>query len=256
MRVSTYETSESMAEAAAEEAARELSRCIAAKGRATFMAATGASQIEFLRALTCEPGIDWSKTTMYHLDEYVGLPESHPASFRRYLKQRLISRVHPGTVHLIRGDAGDPEAECERLGALLRENQLDITFVGTGENGHLAFNDPPADFETEKAFIVVELDRACRSQQVREGWFQTLEDVPSRAITVTIPQVLKSECIVCVVPEARKAQAVKCALEGPISPLCPASALRMHSNAHMFLELGSASLLERVSAGSFEVGKT
>jgi glucosamine-6-phosphate deaminase len=254
VRVSIHKNEEKAARAAAAEAAAQLRQVIARQGRATFMAATGASQIEFLRVLTNEPGIDWSRTTMYHLDEYVGLPESHPASFRRYLSQRLINRVQPGTVHLIRGDAEDPEAECDRLGALLKEDQLDIAFVGIGENGHLAFNDPPADFETDTPFIVVELDDECRSQQVHDGWFGTLAEVPRRAITVTIRQILESECIVCTVPEARKAKAVKCTLEGPITPSCPASALRTHSDTHVFLDSGSASLLEDVSPGSFAVG--
>jgi len=252
--VSIHENDEKAARAAAAEAAAQLRQVIARQGRATFMAATGASQIEFLRNLTSEPGIDWSKTTMYHLDEYVGLPESHPASFRRYLSERLISRVHPGTVHLIRGDAEAPEAECERLASLLRQDRLDIAFVGVGENAHLAFNDPPADFENDAPFIVVELDDECRSQQVHEGWFGTLAEVPRRAITVTIRQILQSECIVCTVPEARKAKAAKCALEGPITPSCPASALRTHLDTHMFLDSGSASLLEDASPGSFAVG--
>ncbi len=254
MRVGVYAVPEKMAEAAAAKAALELSRCIAAKGRATFMAATGASQIEFLRALTREPGIDWSRTTMFHLDEYVGLPASHPSSFRRYLRERFIDRVRPGTVHLIQGDADDPEAECKRLGDLLRQDRLDIAFLGIGENGHVAFNDPPADFETDVPFIVVELDQECRSQQVHEGWFEMLDQVPHKAITVTIQQIMKSQCIVCTVPEARKANAVKCTLEGPVTPSCPASILRNHAHAHVFLDSDSASLLEQVSARSFEGG--
>lgn len=256
MRVEIYETPEKMAEAAAGKAALELSQCIAAKGRATFMAATGASQIEFLEALIQARGIDWSRTTMFHLDEYVGLRASHPSSFRRYLRERFIERVHPGTVHLIQGDADDSEAECERLGDLLRRDPLDIAFVGIGENGHLAFNDPPADFETDVPFIVVELDQECRSQQVHEGWFESLDQVPHKAITVTIQQTMKAHCIVCTVPEARKAKSVKCAVQGPVSPSCPASILRNHANAHLFLDSDSASLLERGSAGSIEGGAT
>lgn len=254
-KVSILEDGEETARAAAAKAASELRRLIGLEGRATFMAATGASQIEFLHALTREQGIDWSRTTMYHLDEYVGLPESHPASFRRYLRERLISRVHPGKVHLMRGDAENPEAECERLGTILKEDGLDIAFVGIGENGHLAFNDPPADFETDAPFIVVELDEECRSQQVHEGWFDSLSEVPRRAITVTIRQILKAQSIVCTVPEVRKAQATRCAIQGPVTPSCPASVLRKHTDTHMFLDSDSASLLEDVPADSFEVGE-
>lgn len=256
MKIAIYETSETTADAAAAKAARELSRCIAAKGRATFMAATGASQIKFLEALARERGVDWARTTMFHLDEYVGLPASHPSSFRRYLKERFIDVVHPGTVHLIQGDVDDPEAECERLAHLLRQDPLDIAFVGIGENGHLAFNDPPADFETDEPFITVELDEQCRAQQVREGWFQTPDQVPRKAITVTIQQILKSQCIVCTVPGTRKAKAVKCALEGPVTPFCPASILQNHPSAHIFLDVASASLLERTSAASFGTNGT
>jgi len=250
MKVHVYPIAEKMAEAAAAKAGLGLSRCIAAKGHATFMAATGASQIQFFNALAREPGVDWSKTTMYHLDEYVGLGASHPAAFRRYLRERFIDRVHPGIVHLIQGDAPAPDAECQRLGDLLCRDKLDITFVGIGENGHLAFNDPPADFETDAPFIVVELDHECRLQQVHEGWFAAVADVPRRAITVTIKQIMASECIICTVPGARKAKAVKCALEGAVTPSCPASILRNHSNAHVFMDSASASSLEQVSHGS------
>ena len=254
MRVSIHEDAEQTARAAATQAAAKLRKVIACQGRATFIAATGLSQIQFLRALTLEPGIDWSKTTMYHLDEYVGLPESHPASFRRYLRERLIDRVHPGTVHLIRGDAQDPGAECERLTRLLRQDRLDMALVGIGENGHLAFNDPPADLETDKAFIVVELDQECRSQQVHEGWFDTLAEVPRKAITATVREIMKAGCIICTVPGAWKAKAVKGALEGPVAPSCPASALQAHSNVHMFLDSDSAGLLDQDSARSYSAG--
>ncbi len=256
MTVSIHESAGAAARSAAREAAAELRKVIVREGRATFMAATGVSQIEFLQALTRERDIDWSKTTMYHLDEYVGFPASHPSAFRRYLRERFIDRVRPGTVHLIKGDAEDLGAECERLGDLLCQDRLDIAFVGIGENAHLAFNDPPADFETDEAFMVVELAEESRSQQVHEGWFTTLAEVPHRAITVTIKQMMKSKYIVCTVPGARKAKAVKCAIEGPIAPSCPASILRTHSNAHVFLDSDSASLLGATPASSFEVGKT
>ncbi|MFO7976424.1 MAG: glucosamine-6-phosphate deaminase [Candidatus Hydrogenedentota bacterium] len=244
MKVTIQETSEAMAGAAASRAADELRHCIEAKGKATFLAATGQSQFKFLDALTQESGIDWSKTTMYHLDEYVGLPESHPASFRRYLKERLIDRVAPGTVHLIDGNAEDAEAECGRLGAMLEEDGIDVAFVGIGEKGHLAFNDPPADFENRDLFTVVDLTPDCRAQQVHEGWFDAVEEVPRKAITITIAGILKAGAIICTVPEARKASAVKCALSGPITPSCPASVLREHPNVYLFLDKDAAALLD------------
>jgi len=253
VRVFIHDHAEEAARAAAARAAAELRAALARKGRATFMAATGTSQIEFLQGLTNEPDIDWSKTTMYHLDEYVGLPESDSAALRRYLRERLIDRVRPGTVHLIHGDTKDPEAECERLGDLLKQDRIDIACVGIGENGHLAFNDPPADFATDDALMVVELAEEARAQQVHEGWFGSLADVPRLAITVTVKQIMSSAYIVCTVPGARKAQAVRCALEGPVSQSCPASILRTHAHADVFLDSGSAALLDRASVGSYSV---
>ena len=176
--------------AAAADAAAALREAIAARGEAHVIAATGASQFEFLEALTRTPDIDWKKTTFFHLDEYVGLPDTHPASFRRYLRERLADRVHPGTFHFVNGDAPDPAAECRRLGALIAARPIDVAFVGIGENGHLAFNDPPADFETQEPYLVVELDEACRRQQLGEGWFPTLDDVPRRAISMSVAQIL------------------------------------------------------------------
>jgi glucosamine-6-phosphate deaminase len=234
-----------MAQVAAAKAAELLKGGIARNGHATFVAATGASQFEFLEHLTLDAGIDWSRTTMFHLDEYVGLPETHPASFRRYLKERLVERVHPGEVHLIQGDVPDPQVECERLNRLIAGHEVDVAFVGIGENGHLAFNDPPADFEVEDAYIVVELDEACRRQQLGEGWFASLDAVPRRAISMSIRQIMKSEAIVCTVPERRKAQAVRGCLTGEVSPLHPASILRQHERAYVFLDTEAASLLDR-----------
>lgn len=216
------------------------------------MAATGLSQIEFLQALAIASKVNWSKTSMYHLDEYVGLPESHPASFRHYLRERLISRVHPGTVRLIDGNVPNPLAECERLNKLLSEDKVDVAFLGIGENAHLAFNDPPADFDTDVPFVVVELAETCRTQQVNEGWFKALDDVPQRAITVTIRQILEADCIICVAPGRRNADAVKCALSGPITPSCPASALRKHSNVHVYLDIDSTRLLDQASIAQYQ----
>jgi len=245
MEVLAFATKTEMAAAAAARAAVALRGAIAARGRAHVIAATGASQFEFLDALVRTPGIDWSRTVFFHLDEYVGLPESHPASFRRYLKERIVDRVHPGAFHFIDGEARDPEAECRRVGEVLARHPVDVAFVGIGENGHLAFNDPPADFETEEPYIVVTLDEACRRQQLGEGWFARLEDVPARALSMSIRQLLKSREVLCVVPDARKARAVRDCLQGPVSRDHPASILQRHPRTAVFLDAASAALLER-----------
>ena len=243
--VKIFTTKKEIGKAAAEKAAEILRETIKEKSKAVFIAATGASQFEFLEHLTSVSLIDWSKTTMFHLDEYVGIPENHPASFRKYLKERLIDKIHPGAVYLIKGDAEDPESECECSGKLISEKEIDIAFVGIGENGHLAFNDPPADFDTEKPYLVVELDEVCRRQQLGEGWFESLNEVPKRAISMSIKQIMKSKHIICIVPDSRKAQAVKDCLEGDIGPEHPASILRKHKNAVLFLDKDSAKLLKK-----------
>lgn len=245
VNIRVYEKSQETAKAAAGAAAGQLALSIERQGHAVFMAATGQSQIEFLGFLGQEPNVDWSKTTMFHLDEYIGLPKSHPASFRRYLHERLINLVHPAHIHLIDGNTGDPEAECARLAYLLKNTRVDVAFVGIGENAHLAFNDPPADFDTAAPFIVVQMNEACRTQQVNEGWFHSVDEVPEKAITVSINQILKANSIICVVPGERKAQAVKCAFRGPVSPSCPASILRTHPNVQLFLDAKSSALLDR-----------
>jgi glucosamine-6-phosphate deaminase len=234
-----------MAQAAAEKAAELLRDAIARKGYATFVAATGASQFEFLDFLTSAPDVDWARTMMFHLDEYVGMPETHPASFRLYLKERLIDRVHPGTVHLIRGEASDPLVECQRLNRIIGEHEIDASFVGIGENGHLAFNDPPADFEVTDPYILVDLDEACRRQQLGEGWFPSLDAVPRQAISMSVRQIMRSKAIVCTVPDRRKARAVHDCFTGVVTPLHPASILRQHEEAYLFLDAGAASLLDR-----------
>lgn len=243
MKTKIYPTTLEMAQAAAACAAQALKNAIAEKGQAVFIAATGASQFDFLTVLTGDPEIDWSKTVMFHLDEYIGLPADHPASFRRYLTERIIQRVHPGQVYLIQGDAPDPLQECERLGKLLTDTPADLAMVGIGENGHLAFNDPPADFATEQPYIIVTLDEACRRQQLGEGWFSSLDAVPRQAISMSIQQILKAKTIVCTVPEKRKAQAVFKTINQPVSPLVPATALRLHGDTCLFLDQESASLL-------------
>jgi len=235
----------SLGEAAAAEAASALRDTIARQGRACVVAATGASQFEFLEALVRAPDVDWRRTVFFHLDEYVGLPASHAASFRRYLKERLADRVHPGAFHFIEGDRPDPEAEARRVGELIRGCEIDLAFVGIGENGHLAFNDPPADFATEEPYIVVRLDEACRRQQLGEGWFPSLEDVPRRAISMSIRQIMKARRILCVVPDARKAAAVRDTLTGEVSPWRPASALQRHPAATVYLDVDSAALLDQ-----------
>ncbi len=243
MKVKMFETKEEMGKVAAKEAGIILTSTIKEKGGAVFVAATGASQFEFLETLTSLPSVDWSKTTMFHLDEYIGITENHPASFRKYLKEKLINKVHPRAVYLVKGDAEDPELECERLNRIISRKEIDVSLVGIGENGHLAFNDPPADFDTERSYIVVELDEACRRQQLDEGWFNSLNEVPHKAISMSIKQIMKSKNIICTVPDARKAQAVKDCLEGIISPEQPASILRKHKEVFLFLDKDSAKLL-------------
>jgi glucosamine-6-phosphate deaminase len=231
-----------LGEAAARQAADAIKHAVSERGLARIVAATGASQFEFLNALTKTPGIDWAKVEMFHLDEYVGLPITHPASFRKYLLERLIEPVGIAHYHLLDGEA-DPDEVCKGVGAEISAAPIDVAFVGIGENGHLAFNDPPADFETGEPYIIVDLDEACRRQQVGEGWFAGLEDVPKQAISMTVKQILKSREIVCIVPDARKAEAVKNCFENEISPQFPASILRAHDATTVYLDTESSSLL-------------
>jgi glucosamine-6-phosphate deaminase len=245
LRTRVFPDKAALGEAAAADAAAALRETITRQGGACVVAATGASQFEFLEALVRAPEVDWSRIVFFHLDEYVGLPASHPASFRRYLKERLASRVHPSAFHFIEGDGPDPEAEARRVGELIRSCEIDLAFVGIGENGHLAFNDPPADFATDAPYTVVELDEACRRQQLGEGWFARLEDVPQRAISMSIRQIMKARRILCVVPDARKATAVRDCLAGEVSPWRPASALQRHPATTVYLDVHSAALLRQ-----------
>ena len=249
MHVDISPSKHALGQSAAAYAAEGLRQALAARGSANLIVATGASQFEMLQALTAADGIDWHKVTAFHLDEYIGLPVTHPASFRAYLRTRFVAALpsHIGAFHEVNGENPDPAAECLRLGDLIAQHPIDVACIGIGENGHLAFNDPPADFDTKDAYLVVTLDEACRKQQLGEGWFPTLADVPKRAISMSIPQILKSARIVCTVPDERKAVAVKGALEGPLSPLCPASVLRTHADCQLFLDRGSASLLKHGS---------
>ena len=212
-------------------------------GEANIIVATGASQFEFFRHLVLDQTIDWSSVNVFHLDEYLGLTADHPASFRKYLRERFLDKVEPvKSFHPIQGDA--PVArELDRLNQLMTTYPIDLAFIGIGENGHLAFNDPPADFDTDLPFLKVSLDHACRQQQFGEGWFDRLEDVPKFAITMSIPQIMASKTLILTVPDLRKARAVANAVDGPLTNLCPASILRQHDDCHLFLDQESASLL-------------
>lgn len=225
-------------------AAAELIRdAIATKGKANIILATGASQFETLNQLVADKDIDWSKVVMFHLDEYIGLPESSGASFRKYLKERFLSKVSPlKEVYLVNGET-DPVKECNRLNSIIELNPIDVALVGIGENGHLAFNDPPADFDTKEPYVIVDLDEACRNQQYNEGWFKSVEDVPKKAISMSISQICKSKHIICSVPDLRKAQAVKDCLEQSVSNMFPASILQIHQKCSYYLDNYSASLL-------------
>jgi len=231
-----------MGTAAAQFVAKKLISTINENGTANLILATGASQFSFLEALKHYDGINWSQVTVFHLDEYIGLSDKHPASFRRYLQERILEAVKPGQVHYINGDFVPIADEIKRYSDLLENKETDLACIGIGENGHIAFNDPPvADFNDPLLIKKVELDQACRMQQVGEGWFKGIEDVPTHALTLTIPAIMKSKTISCVVPDERKAWAVKNTLEGPISTSCPASILRTHSYCHLFLDPLSAS---------------
>jgi glucosamine-6-phosphate deaminase len=239
-----YKTKQEMGAAAAASAAQAIKKAIEEHGRANIILATGASQFEMLKNLVQAETVDFSRVTMFHLDEYIEMGADHPASFRKFLKERFVDKV-PGlkAVHFVNGDAPNPQQECQRVGSLIAEHPIDAAMVGIGENGHLAFNDPPADFETEEPYIVVDLDEKCRKQQLGEGWFETLEQVPRKAISMSIRQIMKSRCLIVTVPDRRKAEAVKNALEGEVMPMCPASILQKHGNCKIFLDDGAASLL-------------
>lgn len=239
-----FESNEELGRAAAQEGAEIIRRAISERGSAGIILATGMSQVIMLSHLVTYSDIDWSAVTAFHLDEYVGLPESHKASFRRYLKERFVDQVPDlKAFHFVDGENPDPAAECRRLAAEIGRHTIDVAFVGIGENGHLAFNDPPADFETREPYLVVNLDRACREQQLGEGWFRSIDDVPPQAISMSVSQILKSNRIICSVPDKRKAAAVQCTIEGPVTPNCPASALQQHEGCRIYLDRGSASEL-------------
>ena len=245
MNLTICKTKQQCGEMAAKFAASRIRQAIAEQGECRVILATGASQFEMLSALLKETGIDWSRVTMFHLDEYVGLPASHPASFRKYLLERFINKlpVPMKEVNLVDGEAADLRGFCDKLGEHLQDKPVDVAFIGIGENGHIAFNDPPADFDTETPYLVVDLDEACRRQQLGEGWFPTLDDVPKQAISMSVRQVMKSRCIVNTVPDARKAHALKITFEEELSPMHPASVIRLHSDCRTFCDLPAAAEL-------------
>lgn len=242
IRALVFSDKRQLGEAAAEQAATCIRKATAQWGRARILVATGASQFEFLHALAGRGDVDWASVEMFHLDEYLGLSADHPASFRRFLLERLIQPAGIDHYHFIDGQ-GDPDEQIRRIGEALRSAPIDCAFVGIGENGHLAFNDPPADFDTLQPYLIVELDEACRRQQVGEGWFASIDEVPRRAISISVRQILEAREIICVVPDARKAEAVKNTLEGPVTPDVPASILQTHPNTTVYLDRESARLL-------------
>lgn len=244
--ISIYEDPADMGNAAADFVAIKLRDAIRTKGNANLVLATGSSQFTFLKALK-DREVDWQNITVFHLDEYRGISDTHPASFRKYLKDRILDGVGPKRVYFLNGDAEDVEQEMQRYADALKSHPIDIACIGIGENGHIAFNDPPvADFNDPEWVKLVTLDEACKMQQIGEGWFPTMEDVPIQALTVTIPAILNSKTISCVVPDERKAQAVYNTLYHSISTECPATILRKHPDIRLFLDKGSASKLKRI----------
>lgn len=243
MKLEVLEDAKQLGMVAARRGAEAIRQAIAENGQANIIVATGASQFETLSALIAEPDIDWSRVTGFHLDEYLGLDDQHPASFRRYLRERFVEHVPLKQFHYVDGTNTDPYQVCRELGQLIQEHPIDVAFVGIGENGHLAFNDPPADFETTEPYLVVELDEACRKQQAGEGWFATLDDVPKQAISMSCRQILKTTTIICSVPDRRKAEAVQKSLEGPVTPDVPASILQSHEGTTLFIDKSAAALL-------------
>jgi glucosamine-6-phosphate deaminase len=242
MLVKVFDDKVSLGNSAAAQAAAAIRSAIANRGQARVVAASAASQFEFLAALTAVPDIPWNQFELFHLDEYIGLPMNHPASFCKFLQEHLIAKTSIIKYHLLDGSR-DPAEVIREAGNAISVSPIDIAFVGIGENGHLAFNDPPADFETDEPYIIVALDHACRMQQVGEGWFKDLSAVPTHAISMSVRQVLKAREILAVVPDARKAQAVKACFDGPISPMAPSSILRNHPNATVYLDRQSSALL-------------
>ena len=250
MKINIRANSEELGMAAAAASAELIHKAIAENGSANIILATGTSQFPTLNQLIVEPGIDWNKVVMFHLDEYIGLPITHAASFRKYLKERFLSKVPAlKAAYLIDGEV-EPREECDRLGHLIAQYPIDVALVGIGENGHLAFNDPPADFETEQPYLVVELDEPCRKQQFGEGWFKSINEVPKKAISMSVRQIMKSKHIICSVPDERKATAVKNTVEQSVNNLYPASILQRHPGCTLYLDKAAAAELSANTANA------
>lgn len=256
MKLFIHADAAQLGRAAAAQTGDLIAAAIRERGEARIVIATGASQFEMLANLVQRKDIDWSRVDCFHLDEYIGIGPDHPASFRRYLRERFVSKVSGlRSFHGVDGDAADPQAECRRLGGILASGPIDVLCLGIGENGHLAFNDPPADFTTREPYLVVTLDEACRKQQLGEGWFPDLQAVPRQAISMSIGCILSARVLVASVPDERKARAVRDSLEAPISPLHPGTALRKHGQCNLHIDRAAASLvdqatIQRLSSGA------
>lgn len=244
-----------LGQVAAADGAAALKAALAEKEEVTILVATAPSQFPTIDSLIADPDIDWTRVSAFHLDEYLGLSAEHPASFRKVLKERFVSKVPLKQFNEVNGEAADPHQECERLGELISGRTIDVAFIGIGENAHLAFNDPPADFETTSPYLVVTLDEACRRQQLGEGWFPTLEAVPTQAISMSVSQILKARRIICSVPDERKANAVQQSVEGPVTPDVPGSALQQHSACTIYVDVPAASKMKESSYKTVESPK-
>ena len=244
MRICIYENAIDLGKHSAMMVSMHIRRALQEMGECSIILATGTSQLAMLDSLVKDNDIDWNKVEVFHLDEYVGIPDTHKASFRKYLRERFAERVSGlRAFHYIQADANDLSVEIARLSDLISSKNIDVACIGIGENGHLAFNDPPANLDTQEPYLIVQLDEACRRQQVGEGWFDDISEVPAQAISMSIPQILKSECIVCTVPDKRKAEAVSMAITAPIDPMHPCASLRMHKNCYLMLDYSAASLI-------------
>ena len=247
MQVKIFQDKYALGAAAAQLGAEKIREALTKKSEVNIILATGASQFEMLAALLKEKDIDWSRIRIFHLDEYIGLPVDHPAGFRKYLWERFVSKlpVPPAAFYPVNGSAPDPEATTAALGELITKYPTDVAFIGIGENGHIAFNDPPADLETEKPYLIITLEERCRKQQLGEGWFPTMDAVPKYAITMSCREIMRARAIVNSVPDSRKAHAVGLALEGPITNMVPATIMREHSNYNVFLDAPAAAELKQ-----------
>ena len=256
LQIAVHADRPSLGKAAADIAARAMLEACSSTGSATLVVATGSSQFEVLAELSAVAAIPWDRVTIYHLDEYVGLAPDHPASFRRFLHERFVDRLPkpPKAFHELDGLAADPVTECRRLAEVVPTSPFDIAMIGIGENAHLAFNDPPADFDAKQPYLVVALDERCRRQQVGEGWFPSLAAVPTHAISMSVPRILATRTIVCSVPDRRKAEAVRASVEGPVTPDVPASILQRHANCHLLVDREAAGLLRRAGCAGSQAG--